>query len=558
MSLKRKRVLNGGGSRDWSRDWPKSGINHVRLEWHESGSVFAVTCLQLHVPGVMVDSTLSSMKWVSALSTRPSLEAAVDEVIAATQEALGAPAHLGFVFISSTFASEYPRLLPLLRERLQLPALIGCGGGGIVGNGCRKDTAQSPSSSSDSYDELRGKVRQSSTAQGSASQYSAFERSASNWFGRNASERDEPERSNPFEAVNPFRFVEESLPPQPVIEVEDEPALVLCLAHLPGVSVDVFWLDEEELPDLDAPPKAWIDYVGVDPRKNPDFVLIADPLTSNISDLLQGMDFAYPASVKVGGLASGGTSNRANGLFCNDQYYEEGTIGVALSGNIALQSVVAQGCRPVGPIFRVLEGERNVILKIEAESGDLPADIAANATPLEALQGLLRKLTEDERELAQRSLFVGVAYSEFQDKLEQGNFLIRSLVGIDPRLGAVAIGERVRPGQRIQFHLRDAAAASEDLALMLERHNCDRKRRPGGKSLRLAKEPFGALMFSCMGRGEELYDAPNVDSNILQSYLPPLSVGGFFCNGEIGPIGGNTYVHGYTAVFGLFYERLGD
>ncbi len=500
------------------------------------------------------------MKWVSALSTRPSLEAAVDEVIAATQAALGAPAHLGFVFISSTFASEYPRLLPLLHERLQVPALIGCGGGGIVGNGYRKETAQSPS---DSYDELMGRVRQSSATQGSVFQGSAFQPFASNWSGRNASERDVSERdasenSNPFEAVNPFRFVEDSLSEQPVIEVEDEPALVLCLAHLPGVTVDVFWLDEEDLPDLDDPPKAWIDYVGVDPRNNPDFVLISDPFTSNISELLQGMDFAYPSSVKVGGLASGGTSTRANGLFCNDQYYEEGTIGVALSGNIALQPVVAQGCRPVGPIFRVLEGERNVILRIETESGDLPADIAANATPLEALQGLLRKLTEDERELAQRSLFVGVAYSEFQDKLEQGNFLIRSLVGIDPRVGAVAIGERVRPGQRIQFHLRDAAAASEDLALMLERHNRDRRRRPGGKALALAKEPFGALMFSCMGRGEELYDATDVDSNILQSYLPPLSVGGFFCNGEIGPIGGSTYVHGYTAVFGLFYERLSD
>ncbi|NJM57778.1 MAG: hypothetical protein HC857_10550 [Synechococcales cyanobacterium RU_4_20] len=273
-------------------------------------------------------------------------------------------------------------------------------------------------------------------------------------------------------------------------------------------------------------------------------MLIADPFTSKISDLLQGMDFAYPGSVKVGGMASGGTTNRANGLFCNDQYYEDGTVGVALSGDVTIRSVVAQGCRPVGPIFRVVEGERNIILKIEAEE----LEQGKNKPPLEALQALLRQVTQEERALAQRSLCLGVAYSEFQAKLGQGNFLIRSLVGIDPRVGAIAIGEQVRPGQRIQFHLRDAAAASEDLAAMLERHL--RSMEPTSLD-----KPFGALMFSCMGRGEELYDASNVDSQILQTYLAPLPVGGFFSDGEIGPIGAGTYLHRYTAVFALFYER---
>ncbi len=416
----------------------------------------------------------SSMKWASALSTRPSLEAAVDEVIAATQADLGAPADLALVFISSTFASEYPRLLPLLQERLPVAALIGCGAGGIVGNRI----------------EQIGKI---------------------------------------------------PLDPEQISEIEDEPALALCLASLPGVSVKAFWLDEEELPDLDSPPQAWVDYVGVPPETRPEFILIADPFTSQISDLLQGLDFAYPASIKVGGMASGGTANRANGLFCNDQYYEEGTVGVALSGNITIKAVVAQGCRPVGPIFRVIEGERNIILQIEEELGDRPLD----ASPLEALQGLLRELTEDDRELAQHSLFVGVAYSEFQTHLEQGNFLIRSLVGIDPRVGAVAIGDRVRPGQRIQFHLRDAEAATRDLERCLEQHS-----KAMGNQL-----PLGALMFSCIGRGADLYDAENVDSSILLRYLPPVAVGGFFSNGEIGPIGRNTYLHGYTSVFGLIYER---
>lgn len=348
-------------------------------------------------------STAPAMKWASALSTRPSLEAAVNEVVEVAQLRLGAKPDLGFLFISATFASEYPRLLPLLRERLALPALIGCGGGGIIGN----------------------------------------------LVGEDATGR---------------------LAEQPVREIEDEPALCLCLAHLPGVTVQAFWLDEEQLPDLDSPPQAWVDYIGVDPASQPDFVLIADPLTSKINDLLQGFDFAYPHAVKVGGLASGGSNQRSNGLFCNDQYYEEGSVGIALSGPIQIKSVVAQGCRPVGPIFRVVEGKRNVILKIEAEDASSLAGV--QGSPLDCLQALLQQLTEEERELAQHSLFVGVARSAFSTELGRGDFLIRNLVGIDPRAGAVAIGDRVRSGQRIQFHLRDDGTSTADLTELLQRH-CD-------------------------------------------------------------------------------------
>lgn len=416
----------------------------------------------------MVETTTTpAMKWATALSTRPSLEAAVNEVVETAQARLGAPADVGFLFISATFASEYPRLLPLLRERLMLPALIGCGGGGIIGN--------------------------------------------------------------PVAVGEP--------PGLPIHEIEDEPALCLCLGHLPGVTVKTFWLDEERLPDLDSPPQDWVDYIGVDPASQPDFVLIADPVTSKIKDLLQGFDFAYPTAVKVGGLASGGGGQRSNGLFCDDQYYEEGSVGLALSGPVQIQSVVAQGCRPVGPIFRVVEGQRNVILDIEPEDGGSTSE---RDTPLEYLQNLLQELTEDERELAQHSLFVGVAHSAFRMELRQGDFLIRNLVGIDPRVGAVAIGDRVRSGQRIQFHLRDDNTSTADLTTLLKQH---RSENP--------EQAAGALMFSCLGRGEDLYDRPHHDSSLFQKVMGDVPVSGFFCAGEIGPIGGATYLHGYTAVLGI-------
>ncbi len=408
----------------------------------------------------------STMKWSTALSTRPSLEAAVNEVVETAQARLGAPADVGFIFISATFASEYPRLLPLLRERLTLPALIGCGGGGIIGNPVAAEAGAD----------------------------------------------------------------------LPIHEIEDEPALCLCLGHLPGVTVKTFWLDEERLPDLDSPPQDWVDYIGVDPASQPDFVLIADPITSKIKDLLQGFDFAYPTAVKVGGLASGGSGQRSNGLFCDEQYYEEGSVGLALSGPVQIQSVVAQGCRPVGPIFRVVKGQRNVILDIELEEGKgIKRD-----TPLECLQSLLQELTDDERELAQHSLFVGVAHSAFRMELRQGDFLIRNLVGIDPRVGAVAIGDRVRNGQRIQFHLRDNNTSTADLTTLLKQH---RQEHP--------EQASGALMFSCLGRGEDLYDAPHHDSSLFRQIMGKVPMSGFFCAGEIGPISGATYLHGYTAVFGI-------
>jgi small ligand-binding sensory domain FIST len=321
-------------------------------------------------------------------------------------------------------------------------------------------------------------------------------------------------------------------------EVEQQPALALCLAQLPGVTVQSFWLRERDLPDLDSSPQAWIDQIGVSPQAQPNFILLSDPSSSATNDLLQGLDFAYPGSVKVGGLASGRTMGGGSGLFFNDRYCEEGTVGLALSGDIALRTIVSQGCRPIGPVFRVTEGEQNIILQVQEEGDSAPDQ---TFPPLEALQSIIRKLEETDRQLAQHSLFIGVAHSEFQAELEPGDFLIRNLLGVDPRAGAIAMGDRVRSGQRIQFHLRDANASADDLEILLERY----KLQHGLGNIE------GALMFSCMGRGEQLYNQANFDSGLLQRHLGQIPLSGFFCNGEIGPIGGSTYLHGYTSVFGL-------
>lgn len=417
------------------------------------------------------------MKWASALSTQPSLEAALDEVIATAMQSLDAPADLAILFISTTFASEFPRLQPLLADKLPVQHFIGCGGNGVI-----------------------GPTQGGSTA-----------------------------------------------------EVEEEPGITLTLASLPGVDIQTFHIYEDELPDPDSAPLTWTELLEVDPAHQPHFILFADPSSSKISDLLQGLDYAYPGAVKIGGLASGRSSWSGSGLFCDDQLYREGTVGVALSGNIMIETIVAQGCRPIGQPYRVAEAERNVVLQVEEQTVPIEATFNTEEvelqTPLEALQTLVQDLDEDERELAQHSLSVGIVCNEFKQNLEPGDFLIRNLIGVDPRIGAIAIGDRIRPGQRIQFHLRDAQASADDLEDLLQQYF--------RKSPQDQPQPTAALLFDCLGRGERFYGEPDFDSQLFKRYFQNIPVSGFFCNGEIGPIAGTTFLHGYTAAFGIVRSQDG-
>ncbi|MEM9137156.1 MAG: FIST N-terminal domain-containing protein [Cyanobacteria bacterium P01_F01_bin.42] len=410
------------------------------------------------------------MKWTTALSTRPSLEAALDEVIERTTAALQSPPDLGIIFISSAFTSEFSRLLPLINERIQIPHLIGCGGHGIVGR---------------------------------------------------------PEA-------------------QDYCEVEEEPAIALMLGRLPGVKIQPFHVLGPDLPDPDSPPQDWIDLLGIAPESDPQFILLADASTAKIKELLQGLDFAYSGSTKVGGLTSGSALFGGSGLFYDNQLVHEGTIGIALSGNIILDTIVAQGCRPIGPSFRVTQAERHIALEVE-ELIESPDEEMEAVTPLEALEDLLQDLEDEDRVLAQQGLSVGIASTEFKVTLEPGDYLIRDLIGVDPKVGAIAIGDRIRAGQRIQFHLRDARASAEDIETLIMRYNSRIAQATNG--------PEAAIVFNCLGRGEAFYGKPNYDVGVLQTYLADICTSGFFCSGEIGPIGGSTYLHGYTASIGIFRSK---
>ena len=270
------------------------------------------------------------MQWSNALSTRPSLEAAISEVVEQAVGKLSTQANLGIAFISSAFTSEYSRFLPLLAEKLNVPVLIGCSGGGVIGT------------------KVSGEAE----------------------------------------------------------ELEDEPALSLTLAYLPEVNIHPFHVVAEELPDLDSSPNAWMDLIGVPQNSTPQFILLSSNIGSGINDLLKGLDFAYPDSVVVGGQASGGMGNRV-ALFCHNKLYNEGSVGVALTGNISLDTIVAQGCRPIGTPHQIGKCDRNIILEIDEQ------------VPLMLLRDLIASLSEEEKILAQNSLFVGVAMSEFKQDLQE-------------------------------------------------------------------------------------------------------------------------------------------
>jgi small ligand-binding sensory domain FIST len=316
-------------------------------------------------------------------------------------------------------------------------------------------------------------------------------------------------------------------------EVEGMPGLSLTSALLPGVAIRSFHWEQEEMPSLDGSPRPWEDLFGVTAKEEPQFVILGDPFTFAPEEWLNGLDFAYPQASKVGGLASGASRPGGNALFLNTETYRSGLIGVALSGNIVLDTAVAQGCYPIGPTLAVSDCEENLLKKLDGR----PA--------LEVLSEILSDLTPEEQELIQHSLFVGIVMDSMKKSYSRGDFLIRNLLGADSDEGHLLVAARLHQGQTIQFHLRDAKASSSDLDTVLSAFTKDHE----GDAYE------GALLFSCLGRGQHLYGCSNHDSERFEHFMGTLPLGGFFCNGEIGPVDGMTYVHGYTSSFGLFRPR---
>lgn len=316
-------------------------------------------------------------------------------------------------------------------------------------------------------------------------------------------------------------------------EWEQATGISMVAARLPEVDLRLHYTDASDLPDEDAPPDAWRDWLGLGPEAEPHFVVLADPFSSALEPFLSGLDYAFPAASKIGGLASGGGQPGENFFFVGDEVRHEGLVSLIFSGNVVVDTIVAQGCRPIGEPLTVTCANGNLLLEVNGEP------------PLKYLQQLVPRLHPDDQQLVSTSLFLGIEMDPLNARPGPGDFMIRNLVGVDYSTGVMAVGAELGDGQIVQFHLRDRRTSAEDLGLRLDAYRAS-------ESSRHAR---GALLFACLGRGEYLYREPNFDTRQFGERFASVPMGGFFANGEIGPVGGATFIHGYTSSFGLFRPR---
>jgi len=305
-------------------------------------------------------------------------------------------------------------------------------------------------------------------------------------------------------------------------EVESEPAVSLWLAAGLG-PVETFGMDFVRTPSGGA-------YGGYrfPPDRTGTHLMICDPFTFPAGELLAHLNAHVPGAAVMGGLASGGLPVRQSRLFLDGRVLSQGAVGAHLAG-AEVHHLVSQGCRPVGQLYTITRADGNVIYEL----GGRP--------PVTRLRDLAASASARDQELLGRGVQLGMVIDEYRAELHPGDFLIRGVVGADPQSGAMVVGEEVEVGQSVQFHVRDAESADEDLRRTLEREAASL----GGR------QPAGALLFTCTARGSRLFSGPDHDAALLAKEFGGIPVAGFFCAGELGPVGGKNYLHGFTASIAL-------
>jgi small ligand-binding sensory domain FIST len=301
-------------------------------------------------------------------------------------------------------------------------------------------------------------------------------------------------------------------------EVEAGPAVAVWLASLPQ-PVDTFHMEFIRTSEGGVFGGYRFEEGGPGP-----YLLIGDPFSFPADILLGHVNERVPGTVVMGGMASGGTEPGDTRLFLDDRVLETGAVGARLPG-VRIKALVSQGCRPIGNAYTVTRAGGNVIHELGGRA------------PLHRLQELMETLPPEDRDLVGRGLHVGRVIDEYKADMGRGDFLIRGVVGVDPQTGALAVGDTIEVGETIQFHVRDAATADEDLRTLLERD---------------AEPAAGALLFTCNGRGSRLFSVPDHDASLVWEKLGGSPLSGFNCAGEIGPIGGKNFLHGFTASIALF------
>ncbi len=301
-------------------------------------------------------------------------------------------------------------------------------------------------------------------------------------------------------------------------EVEDAPALAVLGARLENTELTPVALRVEETPDGMAV-TGWPD-AAAGART---LLLFADPFTFPVDAFLERCNDDLPDLRVIGGLASAAAVPGGNRLVLDGDTLTGGAVGVLLDGDVEVRTLVSQGCRPIGRPFTVTKADRNFVEEL------------AGKPAIERLQEVAAAASEEERALLRTGLHIGVVVDEHKAEFGRGDFLVRNLFGADQRTGALAVGDAVSVGQTLQFHVRDADAADEDL-----------------RELLAGADASAALLFTCNGRGQHLFGVPDHDAGLVERLLGEIPLAGAFCAGEIGPVGGRNFLHGFTASLALF------
>jgi small ligand-binding sensory domain FIST len=315
-------------------------------------------------------------------------------------------------------------------------------------------------------------------------------------------------------------------------EFEEGADLVLGLYHLPGATLKGFHFDNDAINAMEDAP-SWIQKTGLPPEQVNGWLVFASPFHLNGEAWLRQWNTAYPGIPAVGGLASGDFSAEQCQVYFNGGVHEQGLVAVALCGDVTLETVVSQGCTPIGESWTITRADRNFILRI----GNRPA----YSVLMETFEGM----NEEDRKKSQNNLFVGLAIDEYREELHCGDFLVRNLLGGDPKNGALAVGAYPRTGQTLQFQRRDSETADAELSALLAQS----RTQLGGRPI------YGGCLTVCNGRGSRLFGTPNHDAGLVQDQLGSTAITGFFGHGELGPVARQNFLHGYTASLGLFVPK---
>ncbi|GLV57900.1 hypothetical protein KDH_47350 [Dictyobacter sp. S3.2.2.5] len=316
-------------------------------------------------------------------------------------------------------------------------------------------------------------------------------------------------------------------------ELEDLPAISLLALSLPGAHMRLVRLTQEML-EASRGPQDLRQQLGVSLDEVNAWFMFADPFHMDGDMLVEKFSQAYPGLPTIGGLASGDIEERESYIFYNDEVHEDGAIALAIGGDYTVLPLISQGCDPIGEAWTITS----------VLDGGL-IDGISNRSAYRMLVDTLQTLSPDMQRRAQRNLLVGLAADEYQDNYGRGSFLVRQLFGVDRSTGALAIGTQSRVGQTIQFQLRDATSADLDLHELLAQAR-----------IKLGdNQPIAGILCTCNGRGVGMFGVPDHDASVIAREFGQMPLSGLFCNGEIGPIGKRTFLHGLTASLGLIIQN---